>query len=87
MEWYLYVILLVKIVFLALFLKNKIKPTPESKERLKKVDALFMILLCILMIYLFHPGYKGNVCIDRETKLFLFTFAILTIIHKISNFM
>ncbi len=86
MEWYLYVILVVKIVFLALFLKNKIRPTPESEKRLKRVDAVFMLLLSILMIYLFHPGYKGMVCIDRETKLFLFMFSILTIIHTVSDF-
>jgi len=72
---------------LTLFLKNKVKPTPESQKRLKKVDTIFMLLLCILMIYLFHPGYKGNVCIDQETKLFLFLFAILTGIHTISDFM
>jgi len=87
MEWYLYVILFVKISFLLLFLKNKRKPTDESKERLKKVDAVFMLLLCALMIYLFHPGYKGPVCIDRETKLFLFTFAVLTGIHTVPDFM
>lgn len=86
MEWYLYVIFVVKIVFLALFLKNKIRPTPKSEKRLKKVDALFMLLLSVLMIYLFHPGYKGPVCIDRETKLFLFTFAILTAIHTVPDF-
>ena len=86
MEWYLYVILFVKIVFLALFLKNKIRPTPDSEKRLKKVDAVFMLLLSILMIYLFHPGYKAPVCIDRETKLFLFTFAILTAIHTVPDF-
>ena len=74
MDWYLYVILAVKIVFLALFLKNKVHSTEESRKRLKKVDALFMLLLCALMVYLFHPGYKGTVCIDRETKLFLFLF-------------
>lgn len=87
MDWYLYVILFVKIVFLTLFLKNKIHSTPESKKRLKQVDGIFMLLLCALMIYLFHPGYKGNVCIDQETKLFLFLFAILTSIHTISDFM
>ncbi len=72
---------------MVLFLKNKIKPTPESQKRLKKVDAIFMLLLCILMIYLFHPGYKGIVCIDQETKLFLFLFAILTVTHTVSDFM
>jgi len=86
MEWYLYVILFVKISFLLLFLKNKIHSTPESEKRLKRVDAVFMLLLSVLMIYLFHPGYKGTVCIDRETKLFLFMFSILTIIHTVSDF-
>jgi hypothetical protein len=87
MDWYLYVILVVKIVFLALFLKNKIHSTPESKKRLKQVDSIFMLLLCTLMVYLFHPGYKGSVCIDQETKLFLFLFAILTGIHTVSDLM
>jgi len=86
MEWYLYVILSVKILFLTLFLKNKMRPTPESENRLKQIDAVFMLLLSSLMIYLFYPGYKGNVCIDQETKLFLFMFSILTIIHTVSDF-
>ena len=85
MDWYLYVLLSIKILFLLLFLKNKLHSTPESKKRLELVEGIFMLLLCALMISLFRPG-KGNVCVEKETKLFLFMFAVLTAIHTISDF-
>jgi len=82
MHWYLYVLLFVKLTFLYFFLKEKRNPSSENKKKLSLIDTSFMILLSILMIYLFHPFTKNPVCIDRETKLFLFTFAILTITHS-----
>jgi len=33
-----------------------------------------------LLIYLFKPGGSPTVTVDRETKVFLFTFGILTLI-------
>jgi len=81
MYWYLYVLLIVKLLFLFFFLKEKRTPSIENEKKLSFIDNLFMILLSLLMIYLFHPFTKKSCCIDRETKLFLFTFAILTLTH------
>ena len=81
MHWYLYVLLLIKLVFLYLFLKNKVVHSDETEKKLNQIDKLFMSLLSILMIYLFHPFTKNPICIDRETKLFLFTFGILSLTH------
>jgi hypothetical protein len=81
MHWYLYVLLFVKLTFFYFLLKEKRNPSSENEKKLSLIDKAFMFLLSLLMIYLFHPFTKNPVCIDRETKLFLFTFAILTITH------
>jgi hypothetical protein len=83
MHWYLYLLLIVKLTFFYFLLKEKRSPSPENEKKLSLIDTLFIVLLSILMIYLFHPFTKNPVCIDRETKLFLFTFAILTISHMV----
>jgi uncharacterized protein YhhL (DUF1145 family) len=83
MHWYLYVLFFVKLLVLYLFLKKRVDPTPESEKRFASVDKLFMILLAILILYLFHPYTKNPVCVDRETKLFLFVFGIMTLIHSV----
>jgi len=82
MHWYLYVLFLVKCIILYLFIKNKVDPSPETEKRLSFMDNLFIILLSILMIYIFHPYTKNPTAVDKETKLFLFTFALLTLSHS-----
>ena len=69
-------------IILFLFIKNKVDPSPETEKRLSFMDKLFTILLTILMIYIFHPYTKNPTIVDKETKLFLFTFAILTLAHS-----
>ena len=83
MHWYLYVLLVVKLLVLYFFLKKRIDPSPEVEKRFESVDKLFMFLLTVLILYLFHPYTKNPVCIDRETKLFLFIFGIMTVIHSV----
>ena len=82
MHWYLYVLFTIKLIFVFLFIRDKLYPSPEIKKRLSYIDTLFIFLLNVLLLYLFHPFTKNPVCIDRETKLFLFTFGILTLIHS-----
>jgi surface polysaccharide O-acyltransferase-like enzyme len=82
MHWYLYVLFILKISIIFLFIKNKVDPSPETQKRLSYMDKLFTILLTILMIYIFHPYTKNPTMVDKETKLFLFTFAILTLSHS-----
>lgn len=82
MHWYLYVLFFVKLLVLYLFLKKRVDPTPESEKKFASVDKLFMILLAILILYLFHPYTMNPVCVDRETKLFLFIFGIMTLLHS-----
>jgi len=82
MHWYLYVLLILKLIFVFLFIREKFNPSPEIKKRLSYIDTIFISLLNVLLLYLFHPFTKNPVCVDRETKLFLFTFGILTLIHS-----
>jgi len=80
--WYLYVLLVVKLLVIYLFIKKKVDPSPESEKRFSYTDKVFTFLLTLLMLYLFHPFTKNPVCVDKETKLFLFTFGIMTLIHS-----
>lgn len=82
MHWYLYVLFILKLFIVFLFIKNKVDPSPETEKRLSFMDKVFMILLSLLMIYIFHPYTKNPTMVDKETKLFLFTFAILTLSHS-----
>ena len=81
MHWYLYVLLIVKMLVLYFFLKKRWNPSPENEKKFALIDKLFMILLIFLIIYLFHPYTKNPVHVDRETKLFLFIFGIMSLVH------
>jgi len=83
MHWYLYVLFVVKLLVLYYFLLKRRNPSPEHEKKFALIDKLFMILLTILMIYLFHPYTKNPVYVDRETKLFLFIFGVMSLVHLI----
>ena len=83
MHWYLYVLLVVKLLVIYFFLKNKVDPSPEVEKRFSYTDKVFTFLLTLLILYLFHPFTNNPVCVDKETKLFLFTFGIITVIHSV----
>lgn len=78
---YLYVILIVKVITLLLFFKNFFEPSTLSEYYGSLSDKIFNVLMAFLMIYLFHPYYHNTGLVNRETKVFLFTFAIMTLIH------
>jgi Na+/phosphate symporter len=80
--WYLYFIFVIKLLVIYLFIKQKRNPSKENAEKLAFMEKIFTLLLCILMIYLFHPFSRSPVLIDKETKLFLFSFAVLTATHS-----
>ena len=81
-EAYLYLLLLVKLFELYCIVWNRVKPSEQSAKYLFQVNRLFTVLVTFLMLYLFHPFTRNPVSIDRETKLFLFTFACITLIHS-----
>ena len=39
---------------------------------------LFSVLICVLLLFLFHPFSKNPVLVWRDTKLFLFVFGVLS---------
>ena len=80
--WYLYFLFCIKLIVLYLFIKQKRTPSKENAKKLAFMEKVFTLLLCTLMIYLFHPFSRSPVLIDKETKLFLFSFAILTATHS-----
>jgi len=81
-EAYLYLLLLVKLFELYCIVWNRVKPSARSAEYLFQVNRLFTFLVTFLMLYLFHPFTRNPVSIDRETKLFLFAFACITLVHS-----
>ena len=83
MHWYLYVLFFVKLLVIYFFLKKRVDPSPETEKRFSYTDKVFTFLLTLLILYLFHPYTNNPVCVDKETKLFLFIFGIMTLIHSI----
>lgn len=80
-EFVLFILLLIKLTVLFYWIKDKIDPSKESLDRLDYYEKIFSILMSFLMIYLFNPFMQHHVT-DRETKLFLCVFAILTLAHS-----
>jgi hypothetical protein len=80
-EFVLFILLLVKIAVLFYWIKNRLEPSKETQEHLIYYEKMFTILMSFLMIYLFNPFVQFHVT-DRETKLFLCVFAILTLAHS-----
>ena len=80
-EFCLFVLLLIKMAVLFYWIKNKLEPSKESSENLMYYERIFTIIMAFLMLYLFNPFMQHHVT-DRETKLFLCVFAILTLAHS-----
>ena len=92
-EAFLYFILIVKILFLismllALYASHKGTQSQAQKyENFQdKMEHLFIISMGILMMILFFPHTKGQVCVDGHTKLFLYIFGIVSVLGIIKNF-
>jgi membrane-associated HD superfamily phosphohydrolase len=92
-EWFeifLFVVLIIKLIFLFALLKTRIgKKRGISEKDLVYYEnmeglthKLFFILMSLLVIYLFRPHhlFPKPVIVDGETKTFLFIFAILIIL-------
>lgn len=92
-EAYLFFILIVKILFVfSLILKIQASRKGEKEEEEKynnyqqELHKLFTGSMGILLIILFIPKNKGEVCVDGHTKLFLFIFGVLSIITLMEDF-
>ena len=81
--------ILLKIVFIACAVINFYDvrsgrdASPFAKKVLKLKDItneLVKGIVCALMLFLFYPRNK-NYCIDRTTKMILFSYAVLAIVE------
>ena len=81
-EVYLYLLLLIKLFELYCIVWNRLNPSTRSAQYLFQTNRVFTVCMTLLMLYLFHPYTRNPVSIDRETKLFLFTFACITLVHS-----
>ena len=93
LEAYLFFILIVKMLFvffLILKIQASRKGDKEKEEKYnnyqQKLHKLFTGSMGILLIILFLPRNKGEVCVDGHTKLFLFIFGVLSIITLMEDF-
>ena len=92
-EAFLYFNLVVKILFLISMLLTVYashKGTQSQADKYQnfqdKMEHLFIVSMGILMMILFFPHTKGQVCVDGHTKLFLYIFGILSVLGIIKNF-
>ena len=90
---FLYFILVVKILFLISMIFSVYashKGTQSQADKYEhfqnKMEHLFIISMGILMMILFFPHTKGEVCVDGHTKLFLYIFGMLSILSIIKIF-
>jgi len=85
---YIYLIVVVKIVFILtavshIYLRVNGEENSELDKKIiywkERIEFIFIILMSLLLIYLFHPNNR-NVEIDNETKFLLYLFGFLLII-------
>ena len=92
LDLYLYLILAVKIIYyiiIIIYLRAKFKNL-ENEEKLLNIKNIihkvFNGLMIFLMLYLFFPSsINKSVEISGHTRLFLFIFAILSLISLITE--
>ena len=86
-EWiyiiYIYSLILIKLIFLVTLIVLKIENKPSKQlESVNEITKnLFMGMLAVLMIYLFHPKRNSDVLIQGETKLMLFLFGVISLLE------
>lgn len=87
-ETFLYIILVVKILFVIFMLlafhakRKNFTDKYETYESLEELfHTLFTFLMGILLLVLFHPigSWGKEVCVSGETKTFLYIFGFLSI--------
>ena len=76
---FLFVTLIVKIVYVLTALKNRTDPNDRNQYIMILTQNIFTVLICFLLLYLFHPYSKHPTEVWQETKMFLFMYAILTL--------
>jgi hypothetical protein len=77
---FLICLLLIKLIFVGGVIKNRIRPSEKTNQIVDITHNLFSGLMACLLIYLFHPRTTNPTIIDKETKLFLFAFGVLTLV-------
>ena len=81
---YIYVLIAIKLFYLVSLVIIKVdKTAPKQLEELNDISKnMFMGMLAVLMIYLFHPRNNiERVIIQGETKLLLFLFGIISLLE------
>jgi len=86
---YVRVIIITKVIFLLLSISHLyLKVTKKEDSDLDKtiifwksrVEFVFIVLMSLLLIYLFHPTIDRRVFINKETRILLFLFGYILII-------
>lgn len=87
---YIYVLIAIKLFFLISLIIIKLdKNTPSTVVMLNDISKnVFVGMLAVLMLYLFHPRNKvEKVIIQGETKLLLFLFGIISLFELPWNYL
>jgi len=83
---YLYVVFIIKSITIFLAFQKHFFPSDITESRYVIADNIFNTLMSFLIIYLFHPFSCNPIMVDQHTKLFLCTFAVLTLVHTFTAF-
>jgi len=75
---FLFMLLIVKAIYVMSSLKNRRDPNDRNQYIMLLSKNLFSVLICVLLLFLFHPFSKNPVLVWRDTKLFLFVFGVLS---------
>ena len=81
---YIYVLIAIKLFYVVSLVIIKVdKSAPKQLEELNDISRnMFMGMLAVLMIYLFHPRNNIEmVIIQGETKLLLFLFGVFSLLE------
>ncbi len=84
-ELFLCFLFVVKITFALSLFMHKFKPNALNTRVMEISDNIFVFFMSLLMVYLFHPRGAKTVLIDYHTKLFLFAFGVLQLLHLYRN--
>lgn len=89
LDYYLYLVLIVKILYFSTLAMEDFEQNERKKKDIeyihKRLLILFYFLMALLLMYLFHPFTK-SVLVKGHTKIFIFILGLLMTIDIIRRY-
>jgi hypothetical protein len=79
MNWFVFIIVVVKLCFISLAIANKIsKPNAKLVFYKDKTEFIYIALMAVLLLYTFNP--RTNITITSELKYLFFLMGIVILV-------